>query len=114
MEYIKEALIKAKAESGPAALREHADRVTGGKARRAMLGSASSVSTTPPIPPTWSPPKVTLSVSHLEKNRIVSYAASDPAHVAFNLLRTRVRRVMDAVTGSVLVAFGVRLATERS
>jgi threonine/homoserine/homoserine lactone efflux protein len=29
------------------------------------------------------------------------------------LLRTRVRRVMDAVTGSVLVAFGVRLATER-
>jgi threonine/homoserine/homoserine lactone efflux protein len=26
---------------------------------------------------------------------------------------TSVRRVMDAVTGSVLVAFGVRLATER-
>jgi threonine/homoserine/homoserine lactone efflux protein len=29
------------------------------------------------------------------------------------LLRTRVRRVMDVVTGSVLVAFGARLATER-
>jgi threonine/homoserine/homoserine lactone efflux protein len=29
-------------------------------------------------------------------------------------LQTRVRRVLDAVTGSVLVAFGVRLATERT
>ena len=30
------------------------------------------------------------------------------------LLRTRVRRVLDAVTGSVLVAFGLRLAAERN
>jgi threonine/homoserine/homoserine lactone efflux protein len=30
------------------------------------------------------------------------------------LLRPRVRRTLDAVTGAVLVAFGVRLATERS
>jgi hypothetical protein len=29
------------------------------------------------------------------------------------LLRDRVRRVLDALTGAVLVAFGVRLATTR-
>ncbi len=30
------------------------------------------------------------------------------------LLRPRVRRTLDAITGAVLVAFGLRLATERS
>jgi threonine/homoserine/homoserine lactone efflux protein len=29
------------------------------------------------------------------------------------VLRSRVRRVLDAITGTVLVALGVRLATER-
>ena len=38
---------------------------------------------------------VSLDPEHLERNRIVSLAMNDPNHVAFNLLRTRVRKVMD-------------------
>jgi threonine/homoserine/homoserine lactone efflux protein len=30
------------------------------------------------------------------------------------LLRSQVRRVLDAITGTLLVAFGARLATERA
>ena len=32
---------------------------------------------------------------------------------AGQFLRGRARRVLDAVTGTILVAFGIRLATER-
>ena len=38
--------------------------------------------------------EVTLDPGLLERNRIVSHSMSDPNHVAFNLLRTRVRKVM--------------------
>lgn len=42
------------------------------------------------------PPTVSLSAKHLERNRIVSYAVSDPSHVPFKLLRTRLKRIMQA------------------
>ncbi len=94
MESIKEALIKAKADAGHSPLREPGDRLSPAKGRRPTLPLSSSVSSTPPLPPAWSPPKVTLSLSHLEKNRVVSFAARDPVHVAFNVLRTRVRKTL--------------------
>ena len=41
----------------------------------------------------WRPPHVTPAAESLRKNRIVSYAMTDPSHVAFNLLRTRLRAI---------------------
>ena len=43
---------------------------------------------------------------------LAAYAAAIP-RFGPALLRPRVRRALDATTGAVLVAFGVRLATER-
>jgi threonine/homoserine/homoserine lactone efflux protein len=43
---------------------------------------------------------------------LTAYAAA-VAKAANALRRPRVRRALDAVTGTVLVAFGVRLAAER-
>jgi threonine/homoserine/homoserine lactone efflux protein len=45
--------------------------------------------------------------------RLALYAAA-VARMDAVLRRTRVRRTMEAVTGTVLVALGLRLATERS
>jgi protein-tyrosine kinase len=48
----------------------------------------------PETPRSWAPRQVVLEPGHLESNRIVSAAMSDPSHVAFNVLRTRVRKIM--------------------
>jgi len=48
----------------------------------------------PPVLPKWTPPKVELNPRHLRRNRVVSYEMSDPSHVPFNLLRTKVRTAM--------------------
>src|SRR5262249_12267652 len=42
----------------------------------------------------WSLPRALLDVKHLEQQRIVSYAMTDPSHTAFNLLRTKVGKMM--------------------
>jgi len=39
---------------------------------------------------------VVLDTKHLEQKRIVSYAMTDPSHIAFNLLRTRIYKAMKA------------------
>ena len=82
MELIKEALKKAKASSG-ARFQEAPER--------------------PPLPqvpaaaaPSWSPPRVELDPKHLERQRIVSYAMTEPSHLAFNVLRTKIYRAMKA------------------
>jgi len=49
----------------------------------------------PPAPSeTWPLPRVVLDPRHLERERIVSYAMTDPSHVAFNLLRTKIYKTM--------------------
>jgi protein-tyrosine kinase len=78
VEAIQEALKKAKASEahGPADLPE--PRVP------AAMG------------PYWSPPRVVLDPEHLERNRIVSYGMTHPSHIAFNLLRTKIYKTMQA------------------
>lgn len=46
------------------------------------------------VTPLWQPRQVHLDDEVLEANRIVSYAMDDERHVAFNLLRTRVRKAL--------------------
>jgi protein-tyrosine kinase len=73
MELIKEALSKARASGG--ALKE---------SRALRLESAEF----------WSLPRALLDLKHLEQQRIISYAMTDPSHTAFNLLRTKVGKMM--------------------
>lgn len=42
----------------------------------------------------WSPPSVKLNPRHLERHRVVAVAMTDPSHVAFNLLRTKVLKTL--------------------
>lgn len=87
MEYIREALRKARTAA--------ADQVAVGEPRgRPQRAAPSGRSDPPPAPPAWSPPRIKLDARHLEEHRIVSYAMSDPSHIAFNLLRTRVRTML--------------------
>lgn len=80
MELIREALKKAKA-SGPVNIRDLASRTK---------------STTSAIAPIWALPRVALDPKYLEQQRIVSYGMTDPSHVAFNLLRTKIYKAMKA------------------
>ena len=84
MELIKEALKRAKA-AGVLDLR---DEVT----PTAPTELAPIAPT--PLGPAWAPPRVALDPVYLSEQRIVSYAMTDPSHVAFNLLRTKVYKVM--------------------
>ena len=86
MELIKEALKRAKA-AGVVDLREE----------RAPTTHTELAPTAPtPLAPAWAPPRVVLDPIHLSEQRIVSYAMTDPSHVAFNLLRTKVYKEMKA------------------
>ena len=78
MELIKEALNKARTGGG------------GNRDGRA-LRLEPSVSAASEF---WSLPRALLDVKHLEQQRIVSYAMTDPSHAAFNLLRTKVGKAM--------------------
>ncbi len=50
--------------------------------------------TAPAGPSPWAAlEEVTLDAAHLERRRVVSYRKSDPAHVAFDVLRTRLLKV---------------------
>ena len=82
VELIKEALKKAKA-SGGARFQEAPERPP--------LPQVPAA-----VPPSWSPPRVVLDPKHLERQRIVSYAMTDPSHLAFNLLRTKIYKAMKA------------------
>ena len=88
MELIKEALSKART-SGTAGLRD----------RQLPTPVAASLPTL--SDETWSLPRVVLDAKHLESERIVSFAMTDPSHVAFNLLRTKIQKVMKDYHGLV-------------
>jgi len=52
-----------------------------------MLGSG--------LEPLWDVPKVQLDAAHLTRNKIVMHAMTDPSHVAFNILRTRLYQTLN-------------------
>ena len=119
MDYIKEALTKAKASLDQQPVREHREMPAAIAPKRAVP-AAKAV-------PSWSPRQVTLNAEHLERHRVVSFAMRDPSHVAFNLLRTRVRKVLQdnnwrtlAVTsptpgcGKTMVALNLALSLARA
>ncbi len=82
MDYYREAIVKAKATLD--------DRSSIGRASR----SAPSVSDAANHTQVPTLRKVELRPKHLERSRIISFGMSDEKHVAFNLLRTRVRSVL--------------------
>jgi len=88
MDYIREALDKANVSLDKT---RPAGNVRSISAPLSAVGEARSVS---PLAAAWTPRKVELDARHLERNRLVSFSMNDPAHVPFNLLRTRVRAVM--------------------
>jgi len=121
VEHIKEALSKSK-------LRE-SDKPA---PRKVPTGSGALRISPLPSPKkqdseAWAPRKVSLDPAHLERMRIVSYGTTDPNHIAFNLLRTRVRKQVDdngwhkiAITsptagcGKTMVAINLAFSLARS
>ncbi|WP_311029142.1 CpsD/CapB family tyrosine-protein kinase [Mesorhizobium koreense] len=88
MEHIREALLKADPSLG-AVKKEGAARSPAAIAPEHKNEAAS----VPLAQPAWKPRQVELESHHLEANRIVSAAMDDPAHVSFNILRTRVQKL---------------------
>jgi Mrp family chromosome partitioning ATPase len=88
VERIKEAISKAKAQRD-SALPSAAAPVGARNGRPVPNGVLPDGSGHP-----WALPLVQLDAAHLERHRIVSYARTDPSHVAFNLLRTKVHQTM--------------------
>jgi len=86
VDYIKEALVKAKASLERPPVREHREIPAPLSSRSARAQPVEKAAQS------WSPRQVNLTPRHLEAQRVVSAATSDPSHVAFNLLRTRVRK----------------------
>ena len=80
MELIREAINKAKSSSDAQ--------------RNASPLTPAALRSRPMPVETWPLPRVVLDATHLERQRIVSYAMTDPSHVAFNLLRTKVVKRM--------------------
>ena len=89
MEHVREALDKANASL------DKTRPMAGVQEVRPPTLTAVEPGIAVPGRPTWTPRKVDLNSRHLERNRVVSFAMNDPAHVPFNLLRTRVSAVMD-------------------
>lgn len=88
MERIKEALSKAKASSHRSAIdRETPADVTSPPALQSPPFSGID-------PAFLNIPQVQLNASLLEKNRIVAYQMDDSSHVVFNILRTKVYKMM--------------------
>ena len=86
MERIEEAIRKAKTSGGPEAARP--SRKKENRAPSFMGASSFSGLTA------WNPPQVSLDPVHLERNKIVMHNMTDPSHVAFKILRTRLYQMM--------------------
>ncbi|MFN3253141.1 CpsD/CapB family tyrosine-protein kinase [Roseibium album] len=86
MEHIKSALKKA------GVLDENIESVAPARAPERRMPVKEFEATEQPEPFTLR--QVEIDQKHLEKTRIVSKSMDDPNHIAFNLLRTRVRKAM--------------------
>lgn len=90
MEHVREALEKAKAsELAPASPVKNrifdTDRPVAAELRTSPPPSGTS---------TWKPRQISLDPAQLENNRVVGASESDPNLVPFNLLRTKIRKIM--------------------
>lgn len=88
VELIKQAVTKAKAAFDGQEARTSSDWL------RSNQQSASDRIQPTPNRTTWNPPVLGLDPVHLERNRIVSFAATDPSHIGFNLLRTKLHKTI--------------------
>jgi protein-tyrosine kinase len=82
LEHVRDALVKANASLDATA-----------SSPRVTRPSVVEVGPTK-APASWQPPAIQLKPRQMERARIVSYDMADEKHVAFNLLRTRVRGVL--------------------
>jgi protein-tyrosine kinase len=87
VELIKEAITKARASHQAPDNRVHRDRPS------APPSLPHSPVAAPHAAPEWGP-QIQLDARHLKKHRVVSFARDDASHVAFNVLRTKVHRVL--------------------
>ncbi len=101
MDYIKEALIKAKAAADltkpqmPATAPPHdAPSATPHQDAPAVVAQTEVADRRAAATVPWAPPRVSLDPRHLDRHRVVSRALSDPSHLAFNMLRTRTLKIM--------------------
>lgn len=79
MEQIKQALIKAKVTQG----------------KEGLTARAKPASPRPPvIEAAWTPKRVQLDPRHLERHRLISFEGRDQSALAFNVLRTKINRVL--------------------
>ena len=97
MDLIKDALAKAKvAQVRQIERPEHLDRQLPRSTTNGSAAAAGQVrhdtTASKAVPP--SQPLVKPDFGRLEKNRIVSFAMTDPDHIAFNVLRTKVQRAL--------------------
>lgn len=88
MELIKQAVTKAKA-----ALDGQEAKTVSDWLRSKQQSSSDRIQPTSNRK-TWNPPVIELDPIHLERNRIVSFAATDPSHIGFNLLRTKLNKTI--------------------
>lgn len=86
MEHIKEAVSKARAAVEGRQAGKASDRSP------ALDQVAARVAPAPPS--VWQPPLAELDRLHLDRHRIVAFAATDPGHVGFNLLRTKAFKLL--------------------
>jgi Mrp family chromosome partitioning ATPase len=88
MEHIRAALLKADGSLGTAQ-----NEKTASSSAMSTPEHARAAPLTRPQQPAWKPRQVMLETRHLEANRIVAATMDDPAHVSFNILRTRVQKL---------------------
>lgn len=93
MDLIKDAIEKAKT-SPPPPRKDEAFGRPGGALPLAGGMPMPGAELRPSASTNWSPPLVAPNAAHLEKNRIVALATSDPSHVKFNLLRTKIFKTL--------------------
>lgn len=90
MDYIRQALNKANVTLGASSSEsQQARRVPShGERPNVTAGAVEEASTS-----SWSLREVAISPARMKRNRIISFGKSTPEHIAFDLLRTRIRAV---------------------
>lgn len=88
MDHIKEALTKANATLDSVSRNGEGNALAGAAMASHEPGDPNAAETG------WTPPLMRLDPRLMERNRVVAFDLNDPNHVPFNLLRTRVRKIM--------------------
>ena len=98
MERIEEAIRKAKTSGTP----EMKGKPRSDAGRTPRYAGAALIMQEGPL--LWDVPEVPLNAALMERHRVVTYARTDPSHVAFKILRTRLHQILsENVWSSVAV-----------